>query len=155
MWISWRSIKFETIVAGWVAIISVSLTLYHFYLYIRSLLARWASRGTLKPFFSFLWPWLPFLHLGWGPLMYMHALLGKSQELQTYKPILSFLLPSPYHPVCSILLSSHFHSLSCFYHYLFHLISHLLWVDDSSHLSAKRAVISLHSSHHLALIRRF
>ena len=91
----------------------------------------------------------------WGPLMYMYALLGKSHELQTSRSIFSFLLPSPYHLICSILLSSHFHSFSCFHHYLLHLVSSLPWVDDYSHLSAKWIVISLHSSHHLAFIRRF
>ena len=44
----------------------------------------------------------------------MHALLGKSHELQTYKLIFSLLLPSPYHPVCSILLSSHFNPILTF-----------------------------------------
>ena len=73
----------------------------------------------------------------WGPLMQMHALLGKSRELQTYRPIFSFLLPSPYCPVCFILQSSHFHCLSRVYHYLLHLISSISWVDDSSYLVAK------------------
>ena len=105
--------------------------------------------------FSFLQICSSFLHPGWGPLMYMHALLGKSHELQTYRSILSFCYHPLIHPICSILLSPHVHSLSYLYHYLLHLIYSLPWVDDSSRLSAKRAVISLYSFHNLTLIQRF
>ena len=105
--------------------------------------------------FYFLQPCLPSLYQGQGPLMYMYALLGKSHKLWTYRPIFSSLLPSLCHLICCIVLLSCFHFLPHSYHYLLHFISYLSWIDDSSHLCIKRVVISLPSSHHLALIKRF
>ena len=117
MWISWRSIMFETMVAGWVVIISVSLTPYHLYWYVRSLLAHWALCGMLYyHLIIFSITLLIISGPGLGPFGVYACFVRKvSWTFLTYKPIFSSLLPSPYHPVYFILLSLHFHSISCFF----------------------------------------
>ena len=105
--------------------------------------------------FSFLQPCLSFLHPGWGPLMYSYALLGKSHELWTYRLIFfifAIITSSPY-LLRSIIFTVSSQSWLLPLVVTFHIS--FTWNDDFSYTNAQRAVISLPSSHHLALIQRF
>ena len=105
--------------------------------------------------FSFLQICSSCLHLDWGPLMYSYVLLGKSHKLWTYRLIFfifAIITSSPYllrSIIFTVSSQSQLLPLVVTFHIFF------TWNDDFSYTNAQRAVISLPSSHHLALIQRF
>ena len=105
--------------------------------------------------FSFLQPYLSFLHPSWGPLMYSFALLAKSHELWTYR-LIFFVLVIITSSLCllhSIIFT--FSSLSGLSLLVVTLYILFTWNVDSSHINAQSVIISPLSFHHLALIQRF